>query len=223
MKQKNMSQPTFLINEIFPSIEGETSFQGQLMLFVRFTGCNLRCKYCDTTYAYSEGESYTLTKLLDKINSYNLNIIHLTGGEPLIQKNILELIENLSKNNKKILIETNGSVDIYPFLHKNTHLMVDVKTPGSGEEESFLITNLKHLRKQDELKFVITNQLDYEFSKNFIAKYNLINKGFTINFSPAITEIEPNLLAKWIVDDGLTIRFNLQIHKYIWPNIEKGV
>jgi len=218
-----MSQPTFLINEIFPSIEGETSFQGQLMLFVRFTGCNLRCTYCDTVYAYSKGESYSLAELIDKILSYNLNIIHLTGGEPLIHPNLIDLIDFLLENNKTVLIETNGSKNIKQYLKNNVHLMLDVKTPGSSEERSFCESNINLMRSEDEFKFVLTDKNDYLFAKNFCEKYNLIEKDFVVNFSPAIPVLKPDLLAEWIVKDKLAIRFNLQIHKFIWPDIEKGV
>lgn len=223
MKQKNMSQPTFLINEIFSSIEGETTFQGQLMLFVRFTGCNLRCTYCDTAYAYSEGESYTLIQLIDKILCYNLKIIHLTGGEPLLQRDLLTLIEKLIEKEKTILIETNGSLSIKNYLLKPVHIMLDIKTPGSNESTHFHNENINLMRKQDEFKFVITSKEDYNFAKNMIIKNNLIEKGFTINLSPALPNLQPEKLAKWIVEDKLQIRFNLQIHKYIWPNTEKGV
>ncbi len=219
-----MSQPTFLINEIFPSIEGETSFQGLLMLFVRFTGCNLRCSYCDTTYAYSEGESYTLEQLVKKILSYNLNIIHLTGGEPLLQTDLPALVNKLQSLNKKILIETNGSKNIKPYLLENTHIMLDVKTNGSKEGNSFLKENIHLMRpQQDEYKFVITNKEDYLFAKDFVINNKLIEKNIIVNFSPALPILEPKQLASWIVEDKLQIRFNLQIHKYIWEGIEKGV
>jgi 7-carboxy-7-deazaguanine synthase len=218
-----MSQPTFLINEIFPSIEGETSFQGQLMLFVRFTGCNLRCSYCDTTYAYSKGDLYTLEQLLEQILHYNLKIIHLTGGEPLLQQHLSTLIRQLTKKGKTILIETNGSVNIKPYIQKNTHIMLDVKTPGSNEAYSFLKSNISLMRTQDEFKFVITDKKDYLFAKEFVLNNNLIEKNITVNFSPALPQVKPAHLSDWIVKDKLTVRFNLQIHKYIWPDIEKGV
>jgi len=193
------------------------------MLFVRFTGCNLRCSYCDTTYAYSEGDNYTLEQLVKKILSYNLNIIHLTGGEPLLQPQLHILVNELLNLNKKILIETNGSKNIKPYLKKNTHIMLDVKTNGSGEGNSFLKENIRLMRPQDEYKFVITNKEDYLFAKDFVINNQLIEKNIIVNFSSALPLLEPKQLASWIVEDNLQVRFNLQIHKYIWQGVEKGV
>ena len=215
-----MSQPTFLINEIFSSIEGETSYQGIPMLFIRFTGCNLRCKYCDTTYAYEDGEIFTLEKLLEIVDKSPFEYVHITGGEPLIQKDIRILLKKIK--NKKILIETNGSVDIRSFQSANTVLIVDMKTPGSGEEKKNFYQNLDFLRRKDELKFVITDKNDYVWAKNLIEKKNLVEKGFVVNLSPAVPMLKPSDLAEWIVEDGLGVRFNLQIHKFIWGD-KKGV
>ncbi len=215
-----MSQPTYLINEIFVSIEGETSYQGIPMLFVRLTGCNLRCKYCDTTYAYFEGEEYTLERLLEEIDKSRSEFVHLTGGEPLIHKNIDVLIGSIK--NKKILIETNGSVDITPFQKENTVIILDVKTPGSGEEGANFYRNLEIVREIDEIKFVITNKDDYLWAKRVIEKIGLIEKGCVVNLSPAIPYLEPCLLAEWILNDGIKVRFNLQIHKFIWGD-KRGV
>ncbi len=215
-----MSQPIFLINEIFTSIEGETSYQGIPMLFIRFTGCNLRCKYCDTKYAYEEGEEYTLNNLLKIVENSGLDYIHITGGEPLIQKSLIELLKAIK--GKKILIETNGSVDIRPFQFENTVLITDIKTPGSGEADKNLFKNLDYLRKCDELKFVIVDKNDYLWAKGLIEKHNLLEKGFVINLSPAIPYLEPSELADWIVKDNLKVRFNLQIHKFIWGD-RRGV
>ncbi len=215
-----MSQPIFLINEIFTSIEGETSYQGIPMLFIRFTGCNLRCKYCDTKYAYEEGEEYTLKNLLKIVENSGLDYIHITGGEPLIQKSLIELLKAIK--GKKILIETNGSVDIRPFQFENTVLITDIKTPGSGEADKNLFKNLDYLRKCDELKFVIVDKNDYLWAKGLIEKHNLLEKGFVINLSPAIPYLEPSELADWIVKDNLKVRFNLQIHKFIWGD-RRGV
>ncbi len=215
-----MSQPIYLINEIFTSIEGETSYQGIPMLFIRFTGCNLRCKYCDTRYAYEEGEEYTLDSLLKMVENSNLDYVHITGGEPLIQRNLLELLKSIK--GKKIIIETNGSVDIRPFQLENSVLITDIKTPGSGEADKNLFKNLDYLRKCDELKFVIVDRNDYIWAKALIEKHNLLDRGFVINLSPAIPYMEPSELAEWILKDRLKVRFNLQIHKFIWGD-KRGV
>ncbi len=215
-----MSQPIFLINEIFTSIEGETSYQGIPMLFIRFTGCNLRCKYCDTKYAYEEGEEYTLDGIVKIVENSELDFVHITGGEPLIQKNLIELLKAIK--GKKILIETNGSIDIRPFQFENTVLITDIKTPGSGEADKNHFKNLDYLRKCDELKFVIVDRNDYIWAKALIEKHNLLKKEFVINLSPAIPYLEPSELADWIVKDNLKVRFNLQIHKVIWGD-RRGV
>ena len=215
-----MSQPIYLINEIFTSIEGETSYQGIPMLFIRFTGCNLRCKYCDTKYAYEEGEEYTLNNLLKIVEDSKLDFVHITGGEPLIQNNLVELLKSIK--GKKVLIETNGSVDIRPFQFENTVLITDIKTPGSGEADRNHFKNLDYLRKCDELKFVIVDRSDYLWTKGLIEKHNLLKKEFVINFSPAIPYLKPSTLADWIIKDRLRVRFNLQIHKFIWGD-RRGV
>jgi len=215
-----MSQLTYLINEIFSSIEGETSYQGIPMLFIRFTGCNLRCSYCDTKYAYQSGERYSLNALLDIIEDSTLDFVHITGGEPLIQDNLIDLLKGIK--GKTVLIETNGSVDIKPFQLDNTVLIVDIKTPGSGEVESNYYKNIEFLREKDELKFVIVDENDYNWAKRLIKEKNLEEKSFVINFSPAIPFLKPSFLADWIVRDSLKVRFNLQIHKFIWGD-KRGV
>ena len=215
-----MSQPIFLINEIFTSIEGETSYQGIPMLFIRFTGCNLRCKYCDTKYAYEEGKDYSLNNLLKIVENSELEFVHITGGEPLIQKNLIELLKFIKE--KRILIETNGSVDIRPFQFENTVLIIDIKTPGSGEADKNHFQNLNYIRESDEIKFVITDKNDYLWAKGLIEKSNLLERGFVINLSPAIPNLKPSLLADWIVRDRLNVRYNLQIHKFIWGD-RRGV
>ncbi len=209
-----MSQPIYLINEIFTSIEGETSYQGIPMLFIRFTGCNLRCNYCDTKYAYEEGKEYSLNEVLKVIEYSPLPYVHITGGEPLIQNNLVELLKSIK--GKSIIIETNGSIDIRPFQLENTVLISDIKTPGSGEADKNYFKNLDYLRKCDELKFVIVDRNDYFWAKRLIEKHNLLDRGFVINLSPAIPYLQPSKLAGWIVKDKLNVRFNLQIHKFIW-------
>ena len=215
-----MSQPIYLINEIFTSIEGETSYQGIPMLFVRFTGCNLRCKYCDTKYAYKEGREYSLNEVLKIVEDFPLPYVHITGGEPLIQKNMIELLKAIK--GKKILIETNGSIDIRPFQLENTVLITDIKTPGSGESDKNYFKNIDYLRKCKELKFVVVDRKDYLWAKRLIEKNNLLERGFVINLSPGIPYLQPSKLADWIVKDKLNVRFNLQIHKFIWGN-RRGV
>ncbi len=190
------------------------------MLFIRFTGCNLRCAYCDTTYAYNEGKKYTLNELIKIVNNSGFNHVLITGGEPLIQRDLISLLKGIK--NKKILIETNGSVDISPFQLENTGLIVDMKTPGSKESNRNNFNNLSILRECDELKFVIMDRYDYNWAKDLIEEYRLTDRDIVINFSPAIPFLKPYLLAEWIVEDRLRVRFNLQIHKIIWGD-RRGV
>lgn len=218
-----MAQLSFRINEFFSSIEGETSFTGFPAFFIRFSGCNLRCSYCDTKYAYDEGKNYSLEEIINRVKNSGQRIVHITGGEPLLQKGLFFLIKELHALGYIILLETNGSFDIAPYLLRKVYIMLDIKTPGSGEEASFNFENLKYMRSQDEYKFVITDRKDYEWAKLFIEKLNEAFEDSIINFSPAMPELSPASLAEWIIEDKLDVRFNLQIHKYVWPNMERGV
>ncbi|MCX8031078.1 MAG: radical SAM protein [Thermodesulfovibrionales bacterium] len=208
--------------EIFLSIQGESSFVGLPCIFVRMTGCNLRCSYCDTTYAYTEGFYISEEELIEKIESYGVNLVEITGGEPLIQaKEVISLIDRLIKKRFKVLIETNGSVDIQG-INPQAIIIMDIKTPGSGMHEKMHFTNLKHLKKDDEIKFIITDKKDYEWSKEIIFSFDLLNKN-KILMSPAYGILRPQLLADWIIKDRLFIRLNLQIHKYIYGPEKRGV
>ncbi len=197
--------------EIFPSIQGESSLAGIPMLFVRLTGCNLRCVYCDTTYAYTNGSEYSVQEVLDKIKAYKFKYIELTGGEPLLQEEVYELMDALVKD-FYVILETNGSISVEK-VNPSVKIILDIKTPGSGMSDKNYFENLKFIKEKDEIKFVITDRKDYEWSKELIKNHPIKTK--EILFSPAFGLLNPKKLAEWIIEDGLNVRLNIQIHKYI--------
>ncbi len=212
------------VNEIFATIEGETSLTGIPMLFIRFTGCPLRCRYCDTAYAYEEGDEISIPELLKVIEKNGFQIVHLTGGEPLAQTELPELVTWLLKKNYQIVIETGGSMDIAPFIHDNVRIMLDIKTPGSGMDHHNLLSNIPLMRKNtDEIKFTLCHRKDYDWAVNFISEHKLREKECIINFSPVLPDLSPATLADWILKNRLPVRLNCQLHRFIWPNRTRGV
>jgi len=208
------------VNEIFYSIQGESTYAGFPCVFVRLAGCNLRCKYCDTQYAYDEGQHLSLDEVQKKVFQYNCNLIEITGGEPLLQSEIAELIQTFVYHGKTILVETNGTQNI-DLLPENAIRIMDVKCPGSGEASRMDWNNLKRLRVQDNVKFVISHHEDFEWTIKIIEKYDLLKK-VKVLFSPAFGLLKPDILAEWILERSLPIRLNLQLQKYIWdPNRRK--
>lgn len=200
--------------EVFASIQGEGSLSGIPMIFVRLTGCNLRCTYCDTKYAYYEGEEVSVSELLKKIHYFPFKYVAITGGEPLLQDETYTLIDELLKTHY-VIIETNGSISIEK-VKPEVKIIMDIKTPGSGMSERNYIENLRFLKEIDEVKFVLTDRMDYEWAKSFIRNHEI--KAKEILFSPAYGILNPAELAKWIINDGVSVRLNLQIHKYIFGN-----
>ena len=203
------------INEIFYSIQGEGKWTGLPNVFIRTTGCNLRCLYCDTKYAYEEGIEKTIEETISEVEKYNCKKICITGGEPLIQKEILKLIDELIKKNYKISLETNGSIDITPLTNKaNLIISLDIKCPSSKMHEKMIFENIKKLKQKDQLKLIIKNKNDYEYAKKIINKY----KPACTTFFQPVWGTNPKLLADWIIKDGLNVKLGLQIHKIIWGN-----
>lgn len=200
--------------EIFKSIQGESSYAGMPCLFIRLTGCNLRCKYCDTKYAYFEGEELSEEKIVSEVHHAGINLVEITGGEPLLQKEVYHLIKTLLDEGYKVLIETNGSISIKD-IDKRAVIILDIKTPGSGMNKEMKLSNLDYIKKIDEIKFVITDRIDYEWSKGIIHQYKLKDRCHIL-ISPAYGILQPEELAKWILGDALEVRLNLQIHKYIF-------
>ncbi|MDD2331548.1 MAG: radical SAM protein [Candidatus Cloacimonetes bacterium] len=200
------------LSEIFYSLQGESSYSGLPCIFIRFAECNLNCNYCDTRYAHDIREQLSLAEIFGIIKEYPCKLVELTGGEPVLQDNILPLMELLHSHGYQILLETNGSLflgDIPSHVIK----IIDVKTPGSGEGDSFMKWNLRCLEPHDELKFVLTSFYDYKFALDFIKENKL--ESSKILFSPLTNVLSPRLLAGWMLKDGLHARLQLQLHKLI--------
>lgn len=209
------------VNEIFHSIQGETTYAGMVCTFVRLTGCNLRCSYCDTTYAYYDGEEMTPVEVLRWVENFGTSLVMITGGEPLLSPELNQLVSSLNNHNYHILVETNGSLDIGK-IEGNAVRIVDIKCPGSGMSEHIYWNNLNQLTPNDQVKFVISDREDYQWAKGVMTLHKLTER-VPVLFSPVFGKMEPRLLAGWIVEDNLKARFQLQLHKYIWGPDRRGV
>lgn len=223
------------ITEIFKSIQGEGTRAGLPCIFVRLTGCNLRCTWCDTAYAFHGGKKMSVEEVLARVDELacrgagGVPLVELTGGEPLLQEEIYPLAENLLSAGYTVMIETSGERHI-GRLRKEVIKIVDVKCPDSGEPDTFDIANLEALTKNDEVKFVLSTRCDYEFARGFTRRHGLLGKVREVLFSPVFEDpegkwpgLEPRLLAEWILADGLPVRLGLQLHKFIWDPATKGV
>jgi 7-carboxy-7-deazaguanine synthase len=210
------------INEIYYSVQGESTFAGRPCVFIRLTFCNLRCSYCDTEYAFYEGYDKSIDSVLDEIKKYNCNLVEVTGGEPLVQKESLELMKRLAEEGYEVLLETGGSLPIKD-IDKRVRIILDLKCPSSKMMKKNLYENIDHLKPVDEVKFVIGTREDYEWTKEIINKYELSNK-CELLFSVVFGKLEPVQLVNWIIEDNLNfVRFQLQMHKFIWEPDKKGV
>ena len=211
------------VNEIFHSIQGESTFAGQPCVFVRLTGCNLRCSYCDTVYAYEEGSFMDIDEIAEKVKGFGCSLVEVTGGEPLIQDETPGLITKLLEPGYTVLLETNGSRDI-SVVDPRCLKVMDVKCPSSGEEKNNDLENLNRLNTGDEIKFVIADRDDYDFAVNILTFLPGRKKDeVTVNFSPCFSKLNPDKLAAWILNDKLNVRLNLQLHKYVWSPDRRGV
>lgn len=200
--------------EIFTSIQGESTYAGLPCTFIRFSGCNLRCSYCDTQYAYYEGVELSEDEIINELSLVGVNLVEITGGEPLLQEGIHHLIERLLNDGHRVLVETNGTQSIKD-IDPRAVIILDIKTPGSGMVSEMDFTNLDYLKPIDEVKFVITGRGDYEWAKDLIAEKRLTEK-CTVLLSPVVEVLPAKNLVKWIIEDRLDVRLNLQIHKYIF-------
>jgi len=209
------------INEIYFSIQGESSFTGLPCIFIRTTYCNLRCHYCDTKYSYDEGSDMSIDDIMIAISKYPSKLLEITGGEPLLQSDINDLVDRLLSENYTILCETSGSLDI-DLISNKVHRIIDLKTPDSGEVDKNHYESIEKLTDRDEIKFVICSRKDYDWSKGIISKYKLTDK-VTVLMSPEHDNMNAKDLAEWILEDGLTVRMQIQIHKFIWNSKERGV
>jgi 7-carboxy-7-deazaguanine synthase len=215
-------QPTLKINEIYHSIQGESSWAGWRCVFVRLTACDLRCNYCDTEYAFYEGKKRALDEVLAEVLAFDCPLVEITGGEPLLQKTVLPLMARLCDAGKTVLVETSGAHDISP-IDPRVHRIMDLKTPGSGECARNLWTNVGHLNPRDEVKFVIGSREDYEWSREQVRIHGLAGRCGCVLFSPIFGRIEPRQIVEWILADNLPVRFQLQMHKFIWDPRQKSV
>jgi 7-carboxy-7-deazaguanine synthase len=205
------------INEIFHSLQGEADAVGYPTVFVRLTGCPLRCQYCDTEYAFHAGEWVALEAIVDKVRSFGARHVCVTGGEPLAQPNCLKLLERLCDQEYHVSLETSGALDI-SAVDPRVSRVVDVKTPGSHESTRNRIENFESLNPRDQLKFVICSRSDYDWSKEFMREHGLPER-CRILFSPSYNEVPPAALAEWILEDRLPVRFQLQLHKILWGDV----
>lgn len=209
------------INEIFFSIQGEGSNQGRPCVFIRLTGCNLRCAYCDTSYAFSEGTLMSTGEIFQKIKSFDCKLIEITGGEPLMQNEVTDLMDFLCEKNYEIMIETNGS-RLIDKINKQVKIILDFKCPSSGMFHHNNFDNLKYLKQGDDIKFVIGDRNDFEWASGILKKYELQNK-YNVLFSTVFKKLPNHQLAKWILDEKLDVKMHLQLHKYIWEPDRRGV
>jgi 7-carboxy-7-deazaguanine synthase len=202
------------IHEIFHSLQGESTRVGLPTVFVRLTGCPLRCGYCDTAYAFQGGENMTLHQILERVASYGAHYVTVTGGEPLAQKQCIPLLKMLCDAGYDVSLETGGSLDT-SHVDLRVSVILDIKTPGSGEVQKNLWANLQHLKSSDEVKFVLCDREDYEWAKQVLADQGIADK-CTVLFSPVYSQLNPTDLADWVLQDRLPVRMQVQLHKILW-------
>jgi 7-carboxy-7-deazaguanine synthase len=210
------------INEIFHSVQGESTYAGRPCVFVRLTACDLRCTWCDTPYAFYEGSKRSLDEVFGEVDRFACSLVEVTGGEPLLQDEVYPLMQRLLDAGKTVLLETGG--------HRSTErvpadvvTILDVKCPGSGEVERNDWNNLDRLRPHDEVKFVVKDRADYEFARDVIARRELAGRAAAIHLSPVHGVLDPKTLSEWVLADSLPVRVQLQLHKYIWSPTTRGV
>ena len=209
------------VTEIFHSIQGESTHAGRPCAFIRLTGCPLRCSWCDTAYAFYGGRDMTQDDIVDRVRSFNCGLVEVTGGEPLSQPASLPLLTRLCDEGFEVLVETSGAIDT-AGVDQRAHVILDIKCPGSGMADRMYWPNLDRLRPQDEAKFVIKDRADYEWMRNVVRRENLPAR-CTVLVSPVFGEVDIRHVAEWVLADKLPVRFQLQMHKYIWAPDMRGV
>lgn len=217
-----LNERTLLVNELYRSIQGESTWAGLPCAFVRLTGCPLRCVWCDTEYAFTGGRRLSIEEILSEIAYMDVPLVEVTGGEPLAQPGCLPLLKALCDAGFTVLLETSGALDVAPVDPRVVKIM-DLKCPGSGEVEANRWENLDHLGPRDEIKFVLADRRDYEWARDVIRDRRLADSGRPLLFSPVHASLNPADLAAWILEDALPVRLQLQLHKYLWPDKTKGV
>jgi 7-carboxy-7-deazaguanine synthase len=210
------------INEIYSSIQGESTHAGRPCVFVRLTACDLRCSWCDTPYAFTEGHKMSLDEVMRDVEKETPTVVEITGGEPLLQKDVIPLMERLLASGRTVLLETGGhrSIEQVP---RAVVKIVDVKCPGSGEAANMHWPNLDLLAPHDEVKFVIKDREDYEYARDVLRRHQLADRTAAVLFSPVHGVLDPKQLATWILEDALPVRLQVQLHKYIWDPTARGV
>lgn len=209
------------VNEIYASIQGESSYSGLPCVFIRLTGCNLRCSWCDTAYAFYEGSDLTLEDIIFQVENFSLPLVEITGGEPLMQENVYPLMNALLDKGYRVMLETGGAISINKVPDEVIKIL-DIKCPGSGEEKKNHLENLKLLKPHDEVKFVLIDRADYDWSRDLMQKYDLPSS-VQVLFSPVYDKLELKDLSKWILKDRLPVRLQTQFHKVIWNKNAIGV
>lgn len=209
------------VNEIYLSVQGESSKAGLPCVFIRLTYCNLRCAYCDTEYAFYAGDDSSIGEIISEVKRYNCKLVEITGGEPLVQTQSMDLMKRLCDDGYEVMLETGGSLSVKD-VDPRVMIIMDLKCPSSGMLQKNFYENTNYLKPTDEVKFVIGNREDYEWAKEIIEKYNLVGKN-NILMSVVFGDLEPVTLVEWILEDKLNVRFQLQMHKFIWDPAVKGV
>jgi 7-carboxy-7-deazaguanine synthase len=210
------------VNEIFFSIQGESSYAGQPCAFIRLTGCNLRCSYCDTPYAFYEGKEMSVHEVMTKIEAYLTRLVLVTGGEPMLQTQVHELFEGLMKSGYTVLVETGGQISM-AGVDPRVHKILDFKCPSSGMENHNDYGNVRHLTLNDELKFVVGDRRDFDWACDLIRKHDLTSRVHVVAFSPVYGKLSYADLADWVLHCNLPVRLQLQLHRIIWPEVQRGV
>jgi 7-carboxy-7-deazaguanine synthase len=210
------------VNEIFHSIQGESTYAGRPCVFVRLTACDLRCSWCDTPYAFDEGRKMTVDDVVARVRDFDCDVVEITGGEPLLQRDVYPLMQRLLDEGRTVMLETGGhrSVEDVPG---GVIRIIDVKCPGSGESGKNHWPNLERLRPTDEIKFVIADRADYDYARDVVARCDLPSRAAAVLFSPVHGVLAPKTLAEWILADRLPVRLQLQVHKYVWGADVRGV
>jgi 7-carboxy-7-deazaguanine synthase len=210
------------VNEIFHSIQGESTYAGRPCVFVRLTACDLRCSWCDTAYAFYEGRKMSIDEVLAVVDSHQCPLVEITGGEPLLQDDVYPLMERLLEGGRTVMLETGGHRTI-ARVPQAVVKIVDVKCPGSGEADRNDWSNLDRLAPHDEVKFVVQDRADYEFARDVIARHDLASRAAAVLLSPVHGVLEPRTLSEWMLADRLPARLQLQLHKFIWHPNTRGV
>ena len=210
------------VNEIFYSIQGESTRAGRPCVFVRLTACDLRCSWCDTEYAFHEGRKMSIDEVVAAVDRYACPLVEITGGEPLLQDDVYDLMDRLLAGDRTVMLETGGHRPI-TRVPRAVVKIVDVKCPGSGEADKNDWANLDRLAPHDEVKFVIADRADYEFARDTVARYQLPSRALAVLFSPVHGVLAPQALSEWILEDRLPVRLQLQLHKFIWAASARGV